>query len=55
MHRIARLFALLTATALLALTGMPPAGAQSAPPQAWLFGAWIGGLYPPPSTITARE
>jgi hypothetical protein len=55
MHRIARLFALLTATALLALTGTPPAGAQSAPPQAWLFGAWIGGLYPPPSTITARE
>jgi hypothetical protein len=25
------------------------------PPHAWLFGEWIGGLYPPPSTVTAQE
>ena len=25
------------------------------PPHAWLFGEWIGGLYPPPSSVTAQE
>jgi hypothetical protein len=55
MRRIARLFALLTATALVVLIGAHPARAQSAVPQAWLFGEWIGGLYPPPSTIPAQE
>ncbi|SPE21943.1 conserved exported hypothetical protein [Burkholderiales bacterium] len=40
-------------TALLAAS---PAGAQtSAPPHAWLFGAWIGGLFPPPSAVSAQE
>jgi hypothetical protein len=56
MRRTARLTALLAATTLLALTGAPTASAQgSLPPHAWLFGAWIGGLFPPPSTITAQE
>src|ERR1700692_4425976 len=51
MRRMTRLIALLLAAALLA----PPASAQTAVPQAWLFGAWIGGVYPPPSTIGAQE
>jgi hypothetical protein len=56
MRRPARLTACLAATALLALAGAPCAGAQSPlPPQSWLFGAWIGGLFPPPSTISAQE
>ena len=25
------------------------------PPHAWLFGAWTGGLFPPPSTLSAQE
>jgi hypothetical protein len=25
------------------------------PPQAWLFGAWTGGLFPPPATLTAQS
>jgi hypothetical protein len=24
------------------------------PPHAWLFGAWIGGMFPPPSEVTAK-
>ncbi len=55
MRRITRLFALLTASALLASGSVQPAVAQSAVPQSWLFGEWIGGLYPPPSTIPAQE
>jgi hypothetical protein len=27
----------------------------SGPPQAWLFGAWTGGLFPPPSHLTAES
>jgi hypothetical protein len=56
MRRPARPTAFLVATILLAPAGAGPAGAQSPlPPQAWLFGAWIGGLFPPPSTISAQE
>jgi hypothetical protein len=29
----------------------PPAG----PPHAWLFGAWVGGIFPPPVTLSAQE
>ncbi len=54
MRRIIRLFTLLAAIALPPLLGATPASAQS-PPQAWLFGEWIGGIYPPPSTVTAQE
>ena len=52
MRRPARLLALLAATALL----VPPASAQNPqPPHSWLFGAWIGGLYPAPSIVSAQE
>jgi hypothetical protein len=40
----------------LALAAPLPLRAQNnLPPHAWLFGAWIGGLYPPPSTLSAQE
>ena len=40
----------------LALLMPPPLHAQSSlPPHSWLFGAWIGGLYPPPSSVNAQE
>jgi len=45
----------LTALLIFAVLIAPGAHAQSAVPQAWLFGSWIGGLYPPPSTIGAQE
>ncbi len=41
---------------LFALAVARPASAQgNLPPQAWLFGAWTGGLFPPPSTLGAQE
>lgn len=53
MRRIAHLIATLAFTALLAAS---PAGAQTnAPPHAWLFGVWTGGLFPPPSAVSAHE
>jgi hypothetical protein len=56
MRRPARLLALLAVTVPFALAGAPSAHAQgSLPPHSWLFGAWIGGLYPPPSTISTQE
>ncbi len=42
----------------LALAGLhtAPARAQgNLPPHSWLFGAWTGGLFPPPSTLSAQE
>ena len=52
MRRIACLFLTLALTTL----HVSPAPAQSnLPPHAWLFGAWTGGLFPPPSTLTAQE
>ncbi|HET6195611.1 MAG TPA: hypothetical protein VFE12_07650 [Acetobacteraceae bacterium] len=44
-------------TAALVLAGLHavPARAQGLPPHAWLFGAWTGGIFPPPSSITAQE
>jgi hypothetical protein len=42
--------------AAIALLAALPACAQSPlPPHAYLFGAWIGGLYPPPATISAQQ
>ncbi len=43
--------------AALCCAGAFPARAQNPalPPHAWLFGAWIGGLYPPPVTLGAEE
>jgi hypothetical protein len=56
MRRTVRLFALLGMIALLPLVSAPPAHAQSSlPPHAWLFGSWIGGLFPPPSVLSAQE
>ncbi|MBS0562728.1 MAG: hypothetical protein JSR21_21980 [Proteobacteria bacterium] len=31
------------------------ARAQNAPPHAWLFGTWTGGIFPAPSHMTAQE
>jgi hypothetical protein len=31
------------------------AQAPQLPPHSWLFGAWIGGLYPPPVTLSAEQ
>lgn len=28
--------------------------AQAQPPHAWLFGTWVGGLFPPPSQLTTQ-
>jgi len=40
----------------LALLAPLPAHAQgNLPPHAWLFGEWIGGLYPPPSSVSSQE
>jgi hypothetical protein len=56
MRRTTRLTALFATAVLIGLAGAPQARAQGGqPPQSWLFGAWIGGLYPPPSTIGAQE
>jgi hypothetical protein len=56
MRRTVRLVAQIAATVLLAFAGIRPAEAQSSlPPHSWLFGAWIGGLFPPPGTISAQE
>ena len=47
MRRIVHLIATVALAALV--MAPPPARAQGGqPPQAWLFGAWTGGLFPPP-------
>ena len=48
-----RIACLIVSIALLA--PLPVRAQSNLPPHAWLFGAWIGGLYPPPSTVTAQE
>ncbi len=47
----------LIAWLLLLLALALPACAQqrAAPPHAWRFGAWAGGLYPPPQRLSAQE
>jgi hypothetical protein len=53
-----RFFVSFLAVSFLALSGLPvfrgPARAQGAPPHAWLFGSWTGGLFPVPSNISAQ-
>ena len=54
MRRIVHLIATITLAALV--MAPPPARAQGGqPPQAWLFGAWTGGLFPPPSSLGSQE
>lgn len=48
-----RLFALLIGA--MAIAAPTQAQGPALPPHAWLFGAWIGGLYPPPVTLSAQE
>ena len=42
---------------LLSCAGALPTRAQAPelPPHSWLFGAWVGGMYPPPVTLGAAE
>jgi hypothetical protein len=41
----------LAMTSTLAAQAPAPAG----PPHAWLFGSWVGGIFPPPVTLSAQE
>jgi hypothetical protein len=52
-----RFLAALALLAGLAGTVLSPASALAAdaPPHAWLYGSWAGGLYPAPSDMTAAE
>jgi hypothetical protein len=51
-----RRFALLLAAALVLTPAAPRAQtAAPAPPHAWLFGAWTGGIFPAPSAMTAQQ
>ena len=50
MHRVARLLVLLP----LAIAPVGGARAQSGAPHAWLFGAWVGGLYPVSQGMSAQ-
>jgi hypothetical protein len=40
---------------MLALTSPLTAQLRAPPPHAFLFGAWVGGLFPPPVTLSAQE
>ncbi len=40
--------------AVLLGTPAAPAAAQAAPPHAWLFGIWSGGLFPAPENLPTR-
>jgi hypothetical protein len=58
MRRFPWLPAALVAGLFLAPSGSPQvAMAQSAKelPHSFLFGAWVGGFYPPPTTLSGRE
>lgn len=52
MRRIAKLILILP---LLALSGAPARAQGNLPPHAWLFGTWTGGLFPPPSSMSAQQ
>ena len=46
------------AAALALVLSSPPLAPQAlaqATPHAFLFGSWTGGLFPPPSSVTAQE
>jgi hypothetical protein len=42
-------------TALICAAAWPARAQGPLPPHAWLFGSWIGGLFPAPVTLTAQE
>ncbi|GAB0112703.1 hypothetical protein [Acidisoma sp. C75] len=51
----ARMAALLAAGLLASLFPAIPGRAQGAPPHAWLFGTWAGGILPAPAHMTLAE
>jgi len=51
MRRTIALLALLIPVGIGPVTAETPAG----PPHAWLSGAWIGGVVPPPVTLSPQE
>ena len=54
MRQFTRLIAFSALAALLSLPA--PVRAQvNVPAHGWLFGAWTGGLFPPPSSLAAQE
>jgi hypothetical protein len=52
MRRLATLFALLALCPDCRAADAPATGAA---PHAWLYGAWVGGLFPVPGSVTARQ
>ena len=50
-----RIACLIVTLALAALSTVPARAQGNLPPHSWLFGAWIGGMFPPPSTLSAQE
>lgn len=52
MRRFACLIVIL---ALAALPTVPAHAQRNLPPHSWLFGAWTGGVFPPPSALSAQE
>jgi hypothetical protein len=52
--RSSLLFGACAAALLCLASGDGRAQGSDEPPHAWLFGAWIGGMFPPPSEVTAK-
>jgi hypothetical protein len=50
-----RVACLIVTLAFAALPAAPARTQTNLPPHAWLFGAWTGGIFPPPSVISAQE
>lgn len=50
-----RRFLWLPIALLLSLPVMAPAQGQGELPHAFLLGSWVGGMYPPPTTLSGKE
>jgi hypothetical protein len=50
-----RVACLIMTLALAALPTVPARAQRNLPPHSWLFGAWTGGVFPPPSALSAQE
>jgi hypothetical protein len=50
-----RIACLIVTLAVAALPTVPARAQGNLPPHSWLFGAWTGGIFPPPSTLSAQE